>query len=444
MWEKLAAQDYEALVHSIYKWILANVLTINVLVQIGVIAVIIVVAFLVGKAFRSRFDKRFDKALHGNTYWSELARQCSSVIWLACAVPLYQIAIVVFTTIGNHSNVLTIASSLTLAVIVVRVSTGLFKNKTMAKFISYVAYALAILNIFKLYAPTMKFLSGLGMKYGETDINVLMVVKGVVLLVLALQLAGFMSRFFHKRIESMDEVSPSLQVLMSKAVTFVLFGVAILISIDAIGLDLSGLAFLSGAIGVGIGFGLRNIFSNLVSGVILLLDKSIKPGDTIEVAGVYGLIRSINARFVSVISRDGKEYLVPNEALIKSQVVNWTYSDSEVRLRIPVGVSYDCDLKKAVKLVEQAAIGVDRVLTKPAPAVRLRGFGADSIDMELRVWIRDPEKGTGGVKHKIFMNIWEILGENGIEIPYAQRDLHLRSVSEDVSDNILAKLKESA
>lgn len=441
MWEKLASQDYQQLVNTIYAWVSANVLTVNALAQLIVIAVAVFVALLIGRIFRGQFDKKFQATLESSTYWSDLARQTSSVIWLACALPLYHIAIVVFHSMDRPSNVLRIASSLTMAVIVVRVSTGLFKNKTMAKFISYVAYALAALNIFKLYAPTLDFLSKLGIKYGDTDINVLMVVKGAVLLVLAMQLAGFVSRFMHKRIGAMDEVSPSLQVLMSKAVSIVCFGVAIFISIDAVGLDLSGLAFLSGAIGVGIGFGLRNIFSNLVSGVILLLDKSIKPGDTIEVSGVYGLIRSINARFVSVISRDGKEYLVPNESLIKSLVVNWTYSSPEVRIRVPVGVSYDCDLKQAVKLVEQAAIGVDRVLAKPAPAVRLKGFGADSIDMELRVWIRDPEKGIGGVRHKIVMNIWEILKQNNIEIPYPQRDLHLKTVSQDVSDKILAKLE---
>ncbi|WP_319764169.1 mechanosensitive ion channel domain-containing protein [Maridesulfovibrio sp.] len=441
MWETMTNQNYQEIMQQVYAWVQTHVLTANALAQIVIIAGLTLVAILIGKVFKGNFDKRFESTINSNSYWSELARQSSRVIWMACAYPLFHIAIVVFQSMDKPSNVLRIATSLTMAIMVVRVSTGLFKNKTMAKLISYVAYALAILNIFNLYGPTMKFLAGVGVKYGEVDLNVLMVVKGLVLLVLALQLAGFMSRFVHRRIESMEEVSPSLQVLMSKAATMVFFAIAIFISIDAVGLDLSGLAFLSGAMGVGIGFGLRNIFSNLVSGVILLLDKSIKPGDTIEVSGVYGLIRSINARFVSVISRDGKEYLVPNENLIKSLVVNWTYSSPEVRIRIPVGVSYDCDLKQAVKLVEQAGSGVDRVLASPAPAVRLKGFGSDSINMELRVWIRDPEKGLGGVRHKIVMNIWEILKENNIEMPYPQRDLHLKSVSDDISDKLLDKLK---
>ena len=180
---------------------------------------------------------------------------------------------------------------------------------------------------------------------------------------------------------------------------------------------------------MGIGFGLQKVVSNLISGVILLLDKSIKPGDVIEVGNSYGKIESLGARYVSVVTRDGYEYLIPNEDLITQQVINWSFSDRLVRLKIGVGVSYDSDLHKAMDLMVQSARGIDRVLDKPGPVCQLKNFGDSAVDLELRIWIGDPDKGVANVSSAIRLAIWDTLKEHGIEIPFPQRDVHIKSQS---------------
>jgi small-conductance mechanosensitive channel len=237
-----------------------------------------------------------------------------------------------------------------------------------------------------------------------------------------------LSRFSDDRLQRNMQLTPSAQVLFGKGVKFSLFTLAFVLALSSAGVNLTSLAVLSGAIGVGVGFGLQTIFANLVSGIILLFEKSIKPGDTVEMGGVYGVVRSLNARFTSVLTRDGKEYLIPNENLITNEVVIWTHTDPNVRLKIPVGISYDADPRLALRLMEEAARKVPRVLRDPAPAGRLTGFGDNSVDLEVRIWIRDAEQGVVNVQSEVLLNIWDAFKAHSIEIPFPQRDLHLRSL----------------
>ncbi|MCF6290901.1 MAG: mechanosensitive ion channel [Desulfobacterales bacterium] len=202
----------------------------------------------------------------------------------------------------------------------------------------------------------------------------------------------------------------------------------ILIVLFGLGLDLAKVTLLVSAVSVGIGFGLQKIFSNLVSGVILLLDKSIKLGDTIQIGDVYGTVTSMNARFVSLLTRDGREYLIPNERLIIDQVVNLTHSSSRFRLAVPVGISYASDLEQAMQLMKQAVGNLPRVLADPEPESRVIGFGDSSIDLELRIWITDPAKGIINVKSKVYLAIWNVFQQHNIVIPYPQRDVYLKSM----------------
>ncbi|MXY15078.1 MAG: mechanosensitive ion channel [Proteobacteria bacterium] len=187
-----------------------------------------------------------------------------------------------------------------------------------------------------------------------------------------------------------------------------------------------------GAIGVGLGFGLQKIFSNLVAGFILLTDKSIKPGDTILVAGQYGRVETLGARYVSVITRDGIEHLVPNEELITSRVENWSHSHENVRLRIPLGIHYESDVALAIELCKRAANRVKRVLGSPVPTCLLTGFGDSSVDLEIRIWIKDPMNGCANVKNEVLLGVWDLFHEHGVQIPYPQRDLHVKSIAKDV------------
>jgi small-conductance mechanosensitive channel len=185
-----------------------------------------------------------------------------------------------------------------------------------------------------------------------------------------------------------------------------------------------------GALGVGVGFGLQKVTSNFVSGVILLLDRSVRPGDVISVGQTYGWVGSLGARYVSVVTRDGTEYLIPNEDVITHQVVNWSHSSDQVRLRLQVAVSYDADVRQARALCLEAAAETPRVLAQPAPVCVLLGFAASAIELELRIWISDPRNGVGNVKSDVLLLIWDKFRANGIQFPYPQRDLHLKTPME--------------
>ncbi len=205
---------------------------------------------------------------------------------------------------------------------------------------------------------------------------------------------------------------------------------AVLIGLQSIGIDLTTLQVFGGAIGLGLGFGLQKVVSNLICGVILLLDRSVKPGDVIQVDDTYGEVHSLGARCVSVLTRDGVEFLIPNENLITQQVTNWSYSSKNVRLKMPIGISYDADVKKAMAIMDEVARNTPRVLQDPEPISRLIAFGDSAIELELRIWITDPEAGVRNVRSSILLDIWEQFKAEGIGLPFPQRDMNLKPTPE--------------
>ncbi len=260
-----------------------------------------------------------------------------------------------------------------------------------------------------------------------TPLNIIRVIVGVLVLI-----ALYRGIRFYLKARAVD---PGRRYVIRVLVRYAMYMAMVPVVLYGLGLDMTKITLFVSALSVGIGFGLQKIFSNLISGIILLLDRSIKRGDTIEIEDVYGVVTSMRARSVFVRTRDGKEYLVPNESLLVNNVINWTHSDSKLRLKIPVGVSYDCDVDLAMKLCLQVPERIDRLLKNPAPKCLLKGFGDNSIDLELRVWIRDPEHGIRNVSSEILLAIWRILKENDIEIPFPQRDLHVRTVSSEFLDH---------
>ena len=256
-----------------------------------------------------------------------------------------------------------------------------------------------------------------------------LVVVGVILLVITA--AWLLMRFSRSMIKRATKFDDTQQVLAEKLVTILIWGAAFFIGIDLLGIDLTALAFFGGAFGLAIGFGLQKTFGNLIAGIILLLDKSIKPGDVIAVADTagnetFGQIRKIGIRAVSVTTRDQREYLIPNENLMINQVENWSYSSRQVRMQVSVGVSYNSDMKLAHELMLKAAKSCKRVLKTPPPTVWMGGFGDSSVDFIIHCWIVDPEEGVGNVRSEVLTSLWWLFKENNIEIPFPQRDINLR------------------
>jgi small-conductance mechanosensitive channel len=269
-------------------------------------------------------------------------------------------------------------------------------------------------------------LDSLAVNFGELRISLLTVVKGVVTLAILLWAASVSSRFLERRISRVPDLTPSIQVLLGKLLKITLITLAVVVALNSVGIDLTALALFSGAVGVGIGFGLQKVVSNLISGVILLLDKSIKPGDVIELGETFGWISSLGARYVSVVTRDGKEYLIPNEDLITQRVVNWSFTNELVRMEITFGVSYDCDPHEVRRIAREAAARPPRVAQDTPPVCHLTGFGDSSLDFVLRFWIRDPQGGVMNVKGEVMLAVWDAFKEHGIEIPYPHRQLLIK------------------
>ncbi len=222
----------------------------------------------------------------------------------------------------------------------------------------------------------------------------LLLLKGAITLAVLIWIANTGARLVEHRLERLSVLAPAMRVLAGKLTRLVLVVLAVVLALGSIGIDLTAFAVFSGAIGVGVGFGLQKVVSNLVSGVILLLDRSIKPGDVIELDGTYGFVNALNARYAAVTTRDGKEFLIPNEDLITQRVTNWSYSNDLIRLHVKMGISYQSDPHKAIELALEAAREVPRVLAEPPPNCLLVEFGDSSVDLELRFWINDPANGT--------------------------------------------------
>lgn len=322
-------------------------------------------------------------------------------------------------------QVLTIATAAALAWVVAHVAGALIKSRFLGILTAWTIWLVAVLHALGLSDTAVEFLDDLGLAVGRSRVSLLLLLKGFALLVVLLQAARLFSGVLDDRLAHADGISPSARVLFAKAARFVLYALAVTVTLSSVGVDLTSLTVFSGAVGVGIGFGLQKIFSNLVSGVILLVDKSLKPGDVIEMGGVQGRIAQINARYAAIETLDGKAYLIPNENLIGNEVINLSYSNSRLFLRAEAGVSYATDPRQAMRLMEQAAAGVARVLKDPAPRALITKFGDSSIDLAVGFWIEDPHNGIVNVKGEVLLAIWDAFKAAGVEIPFPQREVRV-------------------
>lgn len=275
-------------------------------------------------------------------------------------------------------------------------------------------------------APITGTLDRVGFNAGETRVSLLTVLQVLVTLVALYAVVKLLNRVVGHSIRRAKGLDPTQQLLGQKLAGVAILIAAFFIGIDLVGIDLTALAVFSGAFGLAVGFGLQKTFGNLIAGIILLMDRSIKPGDVIVVGESFGHVTKIGVRAVSIVTRDGKEHLIPNENLMTQEVENWSYSSRDVRVHVPVGVAYDCDLPLAQKLMIQAASESARVMKDRPPTVWLVAFGESSVDHEILAWISDPEQGVGSVRSEILNRVWALFKEHGIEIPFPQRDLRIK------------------
>ena len=330
----------------------------------------------------------------------------------------------------SRSYLLGIIATLATAWLVVTFATRLIANPLLRSVVRYGAWIWVTLTMLGITDESEQLLDSIALELGETRISLWLLLQAAFILGVFFMIARFLSRTTSAQIKRNDDISPSMQVLLIKFLQVVLFGAAFFIGLRTVGFDLTGLAVLSGAIGIGVGFGLQKVVSNLVSGIIILLDKSIKPGDVITVGETFGWINSLGARYVSITTRDGREYLIPNEDLITTQVVNWSHSNDFVRLDIYFGTAYGDNPHDVRKLAIEAAASVDRVLEHRPPVCHIVGFGDSSVDYILRFWIKDPTGGLTNIRGNVYLALWDTFADNGISIPFPQREVKMLEGSE--------------
>ena len=303
-------------------------------------------------------------------------------------------------------------------------------------FVIWVSIAFQILGWFDFIERT---LDKIDLVPGKAQFSLWALLKSVVVIAGFLIATSLIARAIERRVMKLEGIAISTRIGISKFSTFALLAVGVLLGVNASGVDLTALTVLTGAVGLGLGFGLQSIASNFVSGFVLLLDKSIKPGDVISFTGTtgtssenFGWVQELRGRYIVVRDRDGVETLVPNQNLMTNSVINWSYSDQRVRIRLPVMISFQDDPEIALQVLIDAATNHPRILKDPAPVSRLMSFENYGMRVEVRFWIRDPMNGVNNVRSDVNREIWRLFKKHAITIPVQQHDVRVIQHEPDI------------
>lgn len=410
-------------------WVHHNIFIWENLIQLALQVVVLLVAILVGtligrwlrKIIAKQIQERVFKYAHAGNFFNRFL----DLIPLIISIFILWLGIQMVINVGYNTFLMTLVLNLSMAWVVIQLATSIILDRFWSRLIATLSWSIAALNIIGILDESIAFLERVGFHIGNIHLNLLSIMKALVILTVLLKFVGWFSIYLEKKLISIPEILPSTRLMITKSVNLILLFLVCLVALNSIGINLTALTLFSGALGVGIGFGLQKIVGNFISGLILLSDKSIKPGDVVQLADVYGWVKHMGGRYVSVITRDEKEYLIPNEDLITQQVINWSYSSKRIRIRVPIGITYKADPHAVIEMITKEISGISRVLADPEPKCLLKGFGESSVDLELRFWIEDPQNGVANVTSEVLLKIWDALKENGIEIPFPQRDIHL-------------------
>ena len=353
------------------------------------------------------------------------------------AFPLIALLLVVIgkTVLKNwHSvNLLNIATSLLLAMALVRLAVYALRKifapsgwlHSSERFIATAIWIGLALHLTGFLPEILDAMDELSFHAGKLKISLLTILSGILSILVTLMAAMWLGRVLETRVMATEHLDMNLRVVLSKLFNALLVVLGILVALPLAGIDITVLSVFGGALGVGIGFGLQKIASNYVSGFIILLDRSIHPGDSLTVDGRFGTVSQLTARYMVLKGLDGTEAIIPNETLISSTVINHSYTNRHIRVGISVQVGYQSDLERAMEIMKEAATQQSRVLADPETKVFLKSFGDNGIDLEMNIWINDPEEGQLGLKSDINLEIWRQFQAAGIEIPYPQRNVRI-------------------
>src|SRR5450755_2752805 len=395
--------------------------------QLGLIAIGAGLAYGAGAGLRARIDLT-TLGMGRPTPLRHLLRVMVGGVQVAVFSILMGLArlAMVMSTWPSRSYMLSVASKLGLAWLVISLFTSIIRNTFIVRVVSVSAWLVTALSIVGQLDNVIEALDSVSVVLAGLRLSPLLVIKLGVLLVVALWLTNIASNFVESRITQSGDLTPSIQVLLIKMVRMGLMILAVVIAMSAVGINLSALAIFSGAAGVGIGFGLQKIVANFISGIILLADKSVKPGDLVTIGDSSGRISAMNTRYISVAAGDGREYLIPNEDLITQKVVNWTYTDKNTLVKVNFSTNYDADPRLVCKLAMEAAAASPRATKLKPPNCILTEFAEVGMKFSLTFWIADPD-GMDNVKSDVMLALWEVFKREGIRVPYPVREIRIRS-----------------
>ncbi len=422
-------------------------LTRNVVAEIAAVAACLWVGWLVGATLRNRYQRRGITTPTALTF-TYLASQ-GFVVVTPVVLALLLATMTRGVLFAAHFDVTLMDAAIRLigAYVAVRVGVFLFAaslgNKSWMQHWENRVTLLIWLAIAAEYLgwldPIIATLDSIGVAAGKSRITVWSILKLLFTLTLFVLVAAWISRWVERRLKKLGNLAPSTRIGIAKFANAFLIALSILMGLNAAGVDLTALTVLTGAIGLGLGFGLQSIAANFVSGFVLLMDRSIKPGDVISLSGQsgtstenFGWVQELRGRYVVVRDRDGVEMLVPNQQLISNAVINWSYTDPRIRLKLPIRVSYGDDPEVALQILLAACEGQRRVLRDPLPVSRLMHFGDSGIELELRFWISDPQDGVNNVRSDVNRAIWRLFQEHRITIPVAQHEVRLHNAVPDL------------
>lgn len=395
-------------------------------------AFILVASFLIAHLIAKRIEPPLEAWVRGLSInpgflrlLAALLRRVEWIVFTGLTGAAY--LIISSSTWPSRAFFLNLAFSLSAAWLTIAVLSRIIRSRSIARFVAFIAWTTVALNLTGTLDDATSALDRLAFSIGDLRISALLLLQGVALIVGLTWFAVNLGNYAERRVKALPDLTPSLQVLIGKCLKILFVILAVVVALNAVGVDLTALTIFSGAVGVGLGFGLQKVVSNFISGVIILLDKSIKPGDTISLGETFGWIRELRSRFVSVVTRDGREFLIPNEDFITTQVVNWSFTDKLVRLDVTFGVAYDSDPHAVTRLVKEAIAKVERVDGVKPPVCWLTEFGDSSLNFIARFWISDPQNGLTNIRGQVMLAIWDVLKENDIAIPFPHREIIMRT-----------------
>lgn len=411
------------------------------LIQIVIIATTFIASLLIKRVFLFRVTERGDSS---EGFQRIALRSAQRVLWPLIWLTLLWVSQVILINIGYADQLLRVIVPLVGSFAVVRVLIYMLRKgmhggtllRASENTIVLIVWSLVGLHLLGWLPTALALLDSVALTLGSIRISLLFTIKLVILIVLGLTIANWLATLIERKLEKTEGMNASARVGLVKFIKFAFVTIAILVVMSSVGIDISSLAVFGGALGVGLGFGLQRIAANFISGFIVIMDRSIKPGDVVTIGTEFGWVQELKSRYLVLRNRDGIDTLIPNENLITNDVINWSYADRNVRIRVEVDISYDNDPEQAMELVLGCAFASPRVLKTPAPTVSLLNFGDSGIRIELRIWLADPELGFELIRSDIRLAIWKAFKQHDITIPYPQRDLHLKSINKDVLDRL--------